>query len=65
MDNPKISWQVLEYVDSNNEETEYVQYKSYTEEGSFIPGDYIRKVFRVWNNHNGKTDVKDAKGLFL
>lgn len=65
MDNPKISWQVLEYVDLNNEETEYVQYKSYTEEGSFIPGDYIRKVFRVWNNHNGKTDVKDAKDCTL
>lgn len=64
MDNPKISWQVHESIDSDNN-YEYVQYKSYTEEGSFIPGDYIKKTFRVWNNHNGRVDVRDAKDCTL
>ena len=64
MDNPKISWQVHEPVDSDDN-YEYVQYKSYTEEGSFIPGNYITKYFRVWNNYNGRIDVKDAKDCVL
>lgn len=64
MENPKISWQVHESINSDNS-YEYVQYKSYTEEGSFIPGDYITKSFRVWNNHNGRIDVKDAKNCTL
>ena len=59
MNSPKISWQVLENID-NEYEVEYVQYKSYTEEGSYIPGDYVNKRFRVWNNYAGKEDVKNA-----
>ena len=62
LDSPKISWQVQEIEDNL---VEYVQYKSYTEEGSFIPGDYVVKNFRVWNNISGKKDVQDAKNCSL
>jgi hypothetical protein len=63
MNNPKISWQVLEEVSSN--EYEYIQYKNYTEEGSFIPGEYITKTIQVWNNYLGMEDVLDASNCKL
>jgi hypothetical protein len=65
MINPKISWQVLESISEDDPESEYIQYKTYTEEGSFIPGEYITKSFRIWNNFNGRTDVNDAKDAVL
>lgn len=65
MNNPKISWQVREIINEDENNYEYIQYKSYTEEGSFVPGNYIQKSFRVWNNHNGKIDVNDAKDCSL
>ena len=58
MNSPRISWEIREEFEKD--EFEYTQYKSYTEEGSFIPGDYIEKELRVWNNHSGSEDVQDA-----
>ena len=58
MNGPKISWQMLEQVALD--EYEYVQCKTYTEEGSFIPGDFITKSIQVWNNYLGTEDVQDA-----
>lgn len=63
MNNPRISWEVFEQIDDVT--SEYVQYKTYTEEGSFIPGDYISKTLRVWNNYSGKEDIKDALNCSL
>lgn len=60
MDAPRISWRLLEEVDGTDDEFEFVQRKTYTEEGSFIPGDYIIKTMQVWNNHLGTEDVQDA-----
>jgi hypothetical protein len=65
MNSPKISWQVLEAIGVNDHDEEYVQYKSYTEEGSYIPGDYVQKKFRVWNNYAGKDDVQNAANCTL
>jgi hypothetical protein len=58
MNGPRISWQILDQVAID--EYEYVQYKTYTEEGSFIPGDIITKKIQVWNNYLGTEDVQDA-----
>ena len=58
MAEPKISWQLLEEVTVDT--YEYVQYKSYTEEGSSVPGSTIERTIRVWNNYMGKTTVDDA-----
>ena len=63
MQSPKVSWTVLEEIDTEN--YEYVQYKNYTEEGSFIPGDFITKKIRVWNNRYGVEDVEDIKNAQL
>ena len=63
MNAPRISWQLLEQVAAD--EYEYVQYKSYTEEGSFIPGDTITKTIQVWNNYLGAEDVQDANNCSL
>lgn len=63
MNNPRISWQILEEVAFD--EYEYVQYKTYTEEGSFIPGDIITKTIQVWNNYLGTEDVQDALNCSL
>ena len=63
MNAPRISWQILEPV--SIDDYEYVQYKSYTEEGSFIPGDIITKTIQVWNNYLGTEDVQDAKDCSL
>ena len=63
MNAPRISWQILEQV--SIDDYEYVQYKSYTEEGSFIPGDIITKTIQVWNNYLGTEDVQDAKDCSL
>ncbi len=62
--NPKISWKVLEESIGENE-PEYIQYKTYTEEGSLIPGDVLTKTIQVWNNYLGKEDVQDAKNCTL
>lgn len=63
MQSPKVSWTILEEIDAEN--YEYIQYKNYTEEGSFIPGDYITKKIRVWNNRYGTEDVADIKNAQL
>ena len=63
MNSPRISWQILDQVAVD--EYEYVQYKSYTEEGSFIPGDVITKTIQVWNNYLGTEDVQDALNCSL
>jgi hypothetical protein len=63
MNSPRISWQILENIDQNT--FEYVQYKTYTEEGSYIPGEFLTKRIQVWNNHSGKEDVQDAKDAVL
>ena len=63
MNGPRISWQILDQVAID--EYEYVQYKSYTEEGSFIPGDTINKTIQVWNNYLGTEDVQDALNCSL
>jgi hypothetical protein len=34
--NPRISWQIREGA-IDEEDSEYVQYKTYTEEGSLVP----------------------------
>ena len=63
MNNPKISWRVLEEIAP--EEFEFVQHKSYTEEGSFVPGDYIQQTIQVWNNFLGTESVLDAESCNL
>ena len=59
MNGPKISWHVLEEIDTN--EFEYTQYKTYDEEGSYVPSETVNKTLRVWNNYIGQEDVSDAK----
>ena len=63
MNSPRISWQILENI--INDEYEYIQYKTYTEEGSFIPGDIISKTIQIWNNYQGLEDVQDANNCKL
>ena len=63
MEKPKISWHVLEEVDI--EQYEFVQYKTYDEEGSYVPNDTIKKTIQVWNNYGGKTDVATIKNCKL
>ena len=63
MNSPRISWQILENI--IDDEYEYIQYKTYTEEGSFIPGDIISKTIQIWNNYQGLEDVQDAKDCSL
>lgn len=63
--NPKISWRIREDFNEDNTGGEYVQYKSYTEEGSLIPGDFLIKNIQVWNNYLGKEDAQDAKNCVL
>ena len=58
MNNPKISWKILEKI--SEEDYEFVQHKSYTEDNSFVPGDYINQTIQVWNNFLGAEDVLDA-----
>lgn len=55
MEKPKISWHVLEEV--GIEEYEFVQYKTYDEEGSYTPTETINKTIQIWNNFGGKIDV--------
>lgn len=55
MEKPKISWHVLEEIGYDN--YEYVQYKTYDEEGSFTPTETIEKTIQVWNNYGGTSDV--------
>lgn len=59
LNSPKISWHVLEEIDVD--EFEYTQYKTYDEEGSYVPTETINKTLRVWNNYIGQEDVSDAK----
>ena len=59
MDAPKISWQVYEEI-SPDGSAEYIQYKTYTEEGSHIPGSTIIRNIRVWNNYMGTDNIGDA-----
>ena len=54
MDKARISWQILEELSESD--YEYIQYKNYTEEGSFIPGDIVKKTILVWNNYLGTED---------
>ena len=63
MNSPKISWHMLEEIDDND--FEYTQYKTYDEEGSYIPGETINKTLRVWNNYAGKEDVLGAQNCKL
>ena len=58
MADPKISWQVLERINENDEE--YIPTRNYTEDDSYTSGQYVQKRFRVWNNYYGSTDVDDA-----
>jgi hypothetical protein len=58
MADPKISWQVLERINENDEE--YIPTRNYTEDDSYTSGEYVQKRFRVWNNYYGSTDVDDA-----
>ena len=46
MEKPRISWQILEEV--YTDEWEYIQYKNYTEESSYIPGESVEKTIQVW-----------------
>jgi hypothetical protein len=57
MSNPKISWQVAEMFENNEE---YIATRNYTEEGSFTKDQYIHKKIRVWNNYFGHSNVDDA-----
>ena len=63
LDKPKISWHVLEEIQNN--EYEYMQCKTYNEEGSYTPGEVISKSLQVWNNCNGNKAVQDAKDCKL
>ena len=63
MEKPKISWHVLEMIDSD--EYEFIQCKTYNEEGSHIPGEYISKTIQVWNNYAGNNTVQNAKDCKL
>ena len=63
MDKPKISWHVLEEINSND--FEYMQCKTYNEEGSYIPGETISKTVQVWNNCSGSKPVQNAKDCKL
>jgi hypothetical protein len=59
LNEPIISWHVLEEIDEDD--FEYMQCKTYNEEGSFTPGDVISKTIQVWNNYSGNNNVKDIK----
>ena len=59
MEKPKISWHVQEEIDVD--QYEFVQYKTYDEEGSYVPSETIEKTIQVWNNFGGKTDVSSIK----
>lgn len=63
MDKPKISWHVLEEINDNG--FEYMQCKTYNEEGSYVPGEIIKKTIQVWNNCNGNNNVQDANDCKL
>ena len=63
MDKPKISWHVLEELDIDD--FEYIQCKTYNEEGSYIPGETISKTIRIWNNYSGNSSVNDANNCKL
>ena len=47
MEKPKISWHVQEEIDVD--QYEFVQYKTYDEEGSYVPSETIEKTIQVWN----------------
>lgn len=63
MNNPRVTWQVLEEISQN--EYEYGTYKNYTEEDSLIPGRTLKRTIRVWNNYLGTEDVQDIKDATL
>ncbi len=56
MANPKITWQVYE----DNDVNEYIPVRNYTEEGSFMGGQYVSKKIRVWNNYYGTSNLPNA-----
>jgi hypothetical protein len=56
--NPKISWQVKETDDT------FTLCKTY-DDISYVPGEYITKTIRVWNNYYGTEDVANAKDCTL
>lgn len=57
MDNPKITWYVLE---DYNDELEYVPKKKHEEDDSVMPGETMTIKMQVWNNRHSTEDVKDA-----
>lgn len=59
MSNSKITWFI------QNEDEQFMAAKSYTEEGSYTPGEYLVKNIQIWNNYNGNEDVDETGELQL
>lgn len=63
MESPKISWHVSEQMEDGI--YDYIQCKTYNQEGSVSPGNILTKTIQVWNNYGGNQSIADAKNCKL
>lgn len=63
MNNPIISWFVLEEVNEND--YVYIPKKKHEEDESLMPGNTMKLSIQIWNNRGGQENVKDANNAKL